>query len=342
MKRGFPKIHRSVLTGEAGVNLVARSVTNNLKWLFRRTHNEHDFGIDGYIDIATTDGHVTGRSLALQIKHGRSYTSRRDAHGYHFYGDPKHINYLLNQPLPVLLVIADPKSEACFWEHVQQDTIELTNKAWKMHVPFENRLDSASRGALERLAGPALDHVAELDEYWQVKNAMIASDFHIFPITRENIKSRHCDPLLEFFERLQMTKAVARRSQGKVELLIEGYDDDPRELWEIPEVVAWFKAVEARVKYWFYFLRADTDSPSLPLLTYCVCEVRPVPELREGPSANPPVEFDPPVLEGFLLRNFQWLNELAERLGLSEEENKRISQAIFARLGFGALTEDEE
>jgi hypothetical protein len=75
MTRGFPKVQPSALAGEAGVNLVAGVVNAELGWMFRRTHNEHDFGIDGYFDVVSASEEMTGRSLAVQIKYGRSYTS---------------------------------------------------------------------------------------------------------------------------------------------------------------------------------------------------------------------------------------------------------------------------
>ena len=51
-------------------------------WLFKRTHQEHDYGIDGYIDIVTEDGHVTGQMFASQIKCGKSFFQEKTKDGY--------------------------------------------------------------------------------------------------------------------------------------------------------------------------------------------------------------------------------------------------------------------
>lgn len=40
-----------------------------------------------------------------------------------------------------------------------------------------------------------------------------------------------------------LNSTVLINTTGPVSLLIDGYDDDPRELWEIPEVVAYMRRV---------------------------------------------------------------------------------------------------
>ena len=41
-----------------------------------------------------------------------------------------------------------------------------------------------------------------------------------------------------------MNDTLLLKLQGRIEISISGYDDDPRELWEIPEVIAWFKKAD--------------------------------------------------------------------------------------------------
>lgn len=53
------------------------------------------------------------------------------------------------------------------------------------------------------------------------------------------------------------------------EVFFMGYDDDPREVPDIPEVVNWIEqSVEAGIP-WFYFMRADQES--LGLITFMIC-----------------------------------------------------------------------
>jgi hypothetical protein len=106
-RESFPKLLNERLIGEAGVNAISSIINDKLKWIFRRVNAEHDFGIDGYIDIVADNGDVTGQSIAVQIKTGSSFLKRKVTAGFTFYGEKKHLNYYLNLKLPVLIVLYD-------------------------------------------------------------------------------------------------------------------------------------------------------------------------------------------------------------------------------------------
>jgi hypothetical protein len=68
MKKGFPTYSKQARAGEKGVDVVACVFNDDFRWLFRRNHQEHDFGIDAQVDVVLESGAVTGQILALQIK----------------------------------------------------------------------------------------------------------------------------------------------------------------------------------------------------------------------------------------------------------------------------------
>jgi len=68
MSTGFPKFSHSAKQGELGINLVSRMISDNFGWLFKRNHQEHDFGIDGQIEVVTPDGAVTGQMIGVQVR----------------------------------------------------------------------------------------------------------------------------------------------------------------------------------------------------------------------------------------------------------------------------------
>jgi len=41
---------------------------------------------------------------------------------------------------------------------------------------------------------------------------------------------------------------------GRISLVVDGYNDDPRELFEVPEVRAYIKRVDQAWPNWFFFL----------------------------------------------------------------------------------------
>jgi hypothetical protein len=73
----LPKYSQSSKTGEDGITIVKNIVENELKWVFRKNHQENDFGIDAYFDVISEIGQVTGKSIAVQIKTGKSYFTEK-------------------------------------------------------------------------------------------------------------------------------------------------------------------------------------------------------------------------------------------------------------------------
>ncbi|MTJ55764.1 DUF4365 domain-containing protein [Anabaena sp. UHCC 0253] len=111
---GFPKYSNSAQKGELGVILVSRLFSQHFQWIFRRVHQEQDFGIDGYVDIVNDKNQVTGRTFAVQIKCGSSYFKKSKYGEYWYQGENKHLNYLLNHPVPVVIILVNPESEEFF------------------------------------------------------------------------------------------------------------------------------------------------------------------------------------------------------------------------------------
>ena len=131
MSDGFPKLTRSAKHGELGVNLVSTIVSDTFGWLFKNNHQEHDFGIDGQIELVTEHGNVTGQMLAVQIKCGESFFKEQNKWGYVYRGELKHFNYLSNYPVPVVILICHPESKECYWARFQPDQSQITESAWK-------------------------------------------------------------------------------------------------------------------------------------------------------------------------------------------------------------------
>lgn len=52
--------------------------------------------------------------------------------------------------------------------------------------------------------------------------------------------------------------------------MVDGYNDDPREIFEISEVRAFIKGLDAQWPYWFFFLSQADDS--IKLLESCLCD----------------------------------------------------------------------
>ena len=96
--------------------------------------------------------------------------------------------------------------------------------------------------------------------------------------------------------------------RGRVTLSVEGYDDDPRDLYDTPEVRRYLAALDAAFPYWFYF--TDPHFDTLKLLTLCLCRVVKVPG-----GSTPDTE----DLKRFMFDHIAALNQLCDRFSLGND-----------------------
>ncbi len=73
MSVGYPQFSPSARKGELGIQLVSKIVNDDFGWLFKRNHQEHDFGIDGHVELITDERSVTGQMFAVQVKFGKTF-----------------------------------------------------------------------------------------------------------------------------------------------------------------------------------------------------------------------------------------------------------------------------
>ena len=106
--------------------------------------------------------------------------------------------------------------------------------------------------------------------------------------------------------------------QGKVAVLFEGYDDDPREVYEIPEVRRFCATLDRRFPYWFYFLTTVTDN--LKVMTFCLVRVK---VIRPGQ-----LWVDPDDLQRFLILHIGAMNTVFDRYSLGEEAKLALTEAL--------------
>jgi len=142
-------------TEREGVEAV-RFALAKLGW-FPKEPERPDRGVDLFVESSDEKGRPGGRLLGVQVKSGPSYFNA-EGDGV-IYTDHDHVDYWMNYALPVLVVAYDPADGEAFWQLVSEDTVEPTDKAWKVIVPRDQPLDKA---ALDRLAAIAAPDKAEI------------------------------------------------------------------------------------------------------------------------------------------------------------------------------------
>ncbi|BBL69447.1 hypothetical protein MoryE10_00530 [Methylogaea oryzae] len=283
------------------------------------------------------DGHVTGQLLAVQIKYGKSFFQEKNRWGYIYRGEQKHFNYLANYPIPVLIVLCHPESKECYWVRFLPQETQPAGDNWKITVFFENILRE-SKAKIEALLPPLMDHREALEAYWAVNNLLAESDYLHFIIDRPEVESKDITRTREFFDRLRVTRELALENQGKVELSFFGYENDPRELFEIPVVREYISILSPALPELFFFVR--TQQPTSTLKTFALCQTNV--SWVDGRSTRlvaKQIVYDTDKVVDFLQLGYSGLNEMTEWLALPLEENIRISADVAHCLGIRAETD---
>jgi len=299
--------------------------------LFKRNHQEHDFGIDGQIELVTEDGSVTGQMIAIQVKCGKSFFEESNKWGYIYRGERKHFNYLFNYPVPVIISICDPNSHECYWVQFRPEATELADSSWKITIPFENKLASAKL-ALTALVTPVRDGIAELDEYWKTNKVLAAASVILYTVDESDIKNHDVEKPRAFFDRLRSTKELASQCQSKVEIVFSGYVTDPRALWEIDEVRSYVSKRDHALPELFFFVR--WEQPTGTLLTFCLCQTSvELVGARRAQDQTSSFSIDLLPVSYFLLRHFHAMNLLTDWLEMPLDEKERLDFNISKCLG---------
>ena len=125
--------------------------------------------------------------------------------------------------------------------------------------------------------------------------------------------------VLSALKSLSSDRASAMSAEGAVTLVFHGYDDDPRELYAIPEAREWFAKLFEAWPYWSFF--TSRIDQTVPLVLSLLLSGESV----AGEPGMAGWSFDADKLEPLLLEMFGHQNELIERLEIGEDVNERVS-----------------
>lgn len=321
----LPKYNKSNKTGREGLNLLATIVESELGWMVRPTHQEDDFGIDAYIDVII-DGYVTGKSIAIQVKAGKSYLKEITPDLWSFVGERKHLNYYLNQDISVLIIIVDLNNKVAYWEACEIGNILLNGESWSMPVPKKQQINSFQKDKLLKYTSKTVDYVAQLEQYWNENK--ILSEFNkicIF-VGKEDIEQMNYQPLIDLKNRICSNKLLLSRYKTNIEIGIHGYDSDKRELYQIAEVRDWIANVFNNVSGLTYFLTNDKNAIFLKLFILSIIQFQISNKLHKSKKIY--IKYESKDLKNVFNILYSDLNSFTEAFEIDEEVNEQISNAI--------------
>ena len=174
--------------------------------------------------------------------------------------------------------------------------------------------------------GQALGAVAGFDrhENWVMANSPRidlrpgVNEPVVLMISRREVEAADLASVVARLKVFLATREDAWLYRGQMTLVVDGYNNDPRELVDIPEVRALLRGLESEWPYWAYFFNQVDDS--IKLLLSCVAGCR---FLGRGA-----VEMDADLVAGALARGFGGMNIVFDRFGFPEDELEKMSNGL--------------
>jgi hypothetical protein len=160
-----------------------------------------------------------------------------------------------------------------------------------------------------------------------MKNVQLRDgDKILFRFSRPSIEPGDFSEFLEAFGLEHLPTGPALRPFfNSIGFVPDGFDEDPREIYAIPEVRAFYRSFRQAWPYWFF--ACDLEMPSLQAMTFCCLPSLQVVRQEGAPLQR--IRLDKRELANFVLENFRGMNLFFARAGMTERENRERSQRVF-------------
>ena len=117
--------------------------------------------------------------------------------------------------------------------------------------------------------------------------------------------------------------------------LISGYDDDPRELYQIPEVVSFIKDLNSKLPFWLYFVNTS-DKRFFSWMIACLCQAMSLDQDEETIYAD----FNAEAYNDLIEYQFSNIVKLMSGLGIGESIQEKVLKELSANLASLTVVEN--
>jgi hypothetical protein len=157
--------------------------------------------------------------------------------------------------------------------------------------------------------------------------------FIMVAFERSEVESGNISSALERLLNLSDNETHVRRFEDRVTFAFAGYDDDLREVHQVPEVVAFFRKLTSHWPYWLHFI--EKDASTLGVVFWLLNDMVPVAPEQVQPGMVAFRFADGSMVGETWMTLFDGLNGLYEAYGFDEDANRAMtakSLAAFNRL----------
>jgi len=160
------------------------------------------------------------------------------------------------------------------------------------------------------------------------------SDEVFAEVRREDVEAGDLRPIVEALEATRILRPgdsypnALRRRRGMIHIPVKGYDLDPRELWDVPEVVRFWRKLHEVWPYGLYFLSHRAGSVQLLILSHIQFTAQ-----RGGPEGQVALRVDKNQVVGFIRGCLEPYIEVSRRAGFPDEDGNRYLHEIASLFG---------
>jgi hypothetical protein len=152
------------------------------------------------------------------------------------------------------------------------------------------------------------------------------SDLILYQFSRDRVEAGDAkDFLSRFGDSSLPTGKKLEAMMNSVALMIDGYNHDPREIYAIPEVRAFYKQLWEVWPYWLYFCNLDSEN----LMMMVMCCLESLDALKVKGQSQVKVSISPLEVVRFISGGFVPMNEMCERAEMSERQIFDRTKAVF-------------
>ena len=152
------------------------------------------------------------------------------------------------------------------------------------------------------------------------------SDLILYQLSRDRVEAGDAkDFMSRFGDSSLPTGKKLEGMMNSVALMIDGYNHDPREIYAIPEVRAFYKQLWEVWPYWLFFCNLDSEN----LMMMVMCCLESLDALKVKGQSQVKVSISPLEVVRFISGGFVPMNEMCERAGMSERQIFDRTKAVF-------------
>jgi len=153
------------------------------------------------------------------------------------------------------------------------------------------------------------------------------SDYIVLQISQEAIQNCNTSEYVALLHAVTGSLKSFEAAFQRYVFLISGYDDDPRELYQIPEVVSFIKDLNSKLPFWLYFVNTG-DKRFFSWLIACLCRAMSLDQDDETIYAD----FNAEAYNDLIEYQFNNIVKLMSVLGMGESIQEKVLKELSTNL----------